>query len=85
VLEAVRHDAEADVAAGRTLTVRPGDEALESFHRRRRRRNEARDFFSAQHFEQRGRVRQTQLPQGHGASLQNGQGLAPVGRFHGRP
>ena len=47
----VRHDREADVVASGSLAMRPRDEPLEPFDRRRRRRNEARHFFGREHRE----------------------------------
>ena len=41
-VEALGHDREADIAACRALAMRPLDEPLEAFDRRRRRRNEPR-------------------------------------------
>src|SRR5262249_25218960 len=56
-LEAAKRHGKTDVRADLALAVRPRDESLEAFDARRRRRDEARDFFGRQQREQRLRVR----------------------------
>ena len=70
-VHAVRHDREADVAAGGALAMRPGDEPLEPFDRRRRRRDEPRHLLGRQHRQQRRRVREPQLAQRRSSSGQS--------------
>src|SRR6185503_2233624 len=73
------HDGEADVLSAGTLPVRPRDVALESFQRRRRRRNEPRYFLGGKEREQRRGIAGARLAKEHASSDQFGQGNAPVG------
>src|SRR6185436_3769761 len=47
-VEAAERDRKAHIAPGGALTERPGNESLEPFDGRRRRRNETRHFFSSE-------------------------------------
>src|SRR5438445_13471224 len=58
-----RHDAEADVPAGRLLLVCPFDEVLEAPNGRRRRRDEPRHLLGAQHGQQRRGIARPKMPQ----------------------
>src|SRR5262249_33706203 len=75
-----RHDRVADVLPRGALAMRPRDEPLEAFHRRRRRRDEACDLRGRQRGEQRWRVRQPQLAKRHQRTSERRQPRTPVGR-----
>src|SRR5262245_578809 len=57
----------------------PGDEALEPFDGRRRRRDEPRHLFGRQHREQRLRVARPQLPEHDVVTGEHRQTLLPIG------
>ena len=80
----MRHEREADVFARGALTRGPGDEPLEPFNGRRRRRNEPRHFLGREHREQRRRVRRAKLAERQALAAEQRQPAAPIGLDDGR-
>src|SRR6185503_3168139 len=79
-VEALQRHREADVGSGHPLSECPRDESLESLDRRRRRRDESRNFLGCQQCEERWRIRCAELPENHLVSSEDRQPLPPIRR-----